>query len=60
MKPRKTFGIQWDDDERERLEDSMRDWWTEDDQMERERDLKEGPQKENFDDDDCDDIKYVL
>lgn len=51
MKPRTTFGITWDDDERERLEDSLRDWWTEDDQMDRERDIRDHYEDENNPDD---------
>ena len=37
------------------------EWWTEDDQMERERDLKEGQDiRDEYDDEDADDLKFVL
>lgn len=63
MKPRKTFDIYWNDDERERMEDSMRDYLDEDDLIDRERDLKQGQQDicDEYDEvEDADDLKDVL
>lgn len=57
MKPRKTFGINWDDDERERMEDSMRDAFDEDDQIERERDMR--LDENRYDEDDADDLVNI-
>jgi hypothetical protein len=57
MKPKRNLFAEngWDEFTQELEEELEREWWTEDDQMERERDLKEGQQ----DIDDADDLVNI-